>query len=237
MHALGSLVRPRQVVKVEGTGAVDDGDYFVWKVTHTIDAADHKMAMELRRNAVGDPLDGLAHELRALNLMFSPQDVVLQDGDIVFIESRDHPAIRAIVGEAACRVVWYDTGRCDGWHAADVAFGETTRFTHRPDHEWYWFPRQTPTEVSMLKCYDSVTDGSVSRWSFHSACIDPTAPADAPCRKNVVVRAYVFLEALSGAVFTPHTRLTNSARPAEENRSPTSYTNCSSSSCNACALS
>ena len=49
-----------------------------------------------------------------------------------------------------------------------------------------------PTEVSMLKCYDFVTDGSVSRWSFHTACIDPTAPADARCRKNVVVRAYVF---------------------------------------------
>jgi len=44
----------------------------------------------------------------------------------------------------------------------------------------------------MLKCYDSITDGSVSRWSFHTACIDPTAPADARCRKNVVVRAYVF---------------------------------------------
>jgi hypothetical protein len=74
----------------------------------------------------------------------------------------------------------------------DDRVGETTRFTHRPDHEWYWFPRQTPTEVSMLKCYDSVTDGSVSRWSFHTACVDPTAPADARCRKNVVVRSYVF---------------------------------------------
>jgi hypothetical protein len=74
----------------------------------------------------------------------------------------------------------------------DDRVGETTRFTYRPDHEWYWFPRQTPTEVSMLKCYDSVTDGSVSRWSFHSACIDPTAPDDAPCRKNVVVRSFVF---------------------------------------------
>ena len=70
--------------------------------------------------------------------------------------------------------------------------GETTRFTNHPDHEWYWFPQQKPTEVSMLKCYDSVTDGSVSRWSFHTACIDPTAPDDAPCRKNVVVRAFVF---------------------------------------------
>ena len=74
----------------------------------------------------------------------------------------------------------------------DDRVGETTRFTYRPDHEWYWFPRQKPNEVSMLKCYDSVTDGSVSRWSFHTACTDPTAPADAPCRKNVVVRSYVF---------------------------------------------
>ena len=74
----------------------------------------------------------------------------------------------------------------------DDRVGETTRFTHRPDHEWYWLPQQTSTEVSMLKCYDSVTDGTVSRWSFHTACVDPTAPADAPCRKNVVVRSFVF---------------------------------------------
>ncbi|HEY2048927.1 MAG TPA: CmcJ/NvfI family oxidoreductase [Caulobacteraceae bacterium] len=74
----------------------------------------------------------------------------------------------------------------------DDRVGETQRFTYRPEHEWYWFPRQQPTEVSMLKCYDSVTDGSVSRWSFHTACIDPTAPADARCRKNVVVRSFVF---------------------------------------------
>jgi len=74
----------------------------------------------------------------------------------------------------------------------DDRVGETTRFTYRPEHEWYWFPHQTSTEVSMLKCYDSETDGSVSRWSFHTACVDPTAPEDARCRKNVVVRSYVF---------------------------------------------
>ena len=74
----------------------------------------------------------------------------------------------------------------------DDRVGETTRFTYRAEHEWYWFPEQKPTEVSMLKCYDSITDGTVSRWSFHTACIDHTAPEDAPCRKNVVVRSYVF---------------------------------------------
>ena len=74
----------------------------------------------------------------------------------------------------------------------DDRVGETTRFTYRPEHDWYWFPQQKSNEVSMLKCYDSVTDGSVSRWSFHSACVDPTAPEDARCRKNVVVRSFVF---------------------------------------------
>ena len=80
----------------------------------------------------------------------------------------------------------------NNYRVYDDRVGETTRFTYRPDHEWYWFPNQTSTEVSMLKCYDSVTDGSVSRWSFHTACIDPTAPDDAPCRRNLVVRSYVF---------------------------------------------
>ena len=74
----------------------------------------------------------------------------------------------------------------------DDRVGETTRFTYRPEHEWYWIPQQKPNEVSMLKCYDSVTDGSVSRWSFHTACVDPTAPSDARCRRNVVVRSFVF---------------------------------------------
>jgi UDP-N-acetylmuramate: L-alanyl-gamma-D-glutamyl-meso-diaminopimelate ligase len=41
---------------------------------------------------------------------------------------RDHPAIRAIAGETRARIVWYDTGPCDGWFARDIAYGETTRF-------------------------------------------------------------------------------------------------------------
>ena len=85
-----------------------------------------------------------------------------------------------------------DQSYITGYRVYDDRVGETTRFTYRSEHEWYWLPAQTPTEVSMLKCYDSVTDGSVSRWSFHSACVDPTAPAEAPCRKNVVVRSFVF---------------------------------------------
>ncbi len=43
--------------------------------------------------------------------------------------ARDHPAIRAIAGEAGCRLVWYDTAPCDGWYSEGVSFGETSRFT------------------------------------------------------------------------------------------------------------
>jgi UDP-N-acetylmuramate: L-alanyl-gamma-D-glutamyl-meso-diaminopimelate ligase len=43
--------------------------------------------------------------------------------------AREHPAIRAIAGEAASRVVWYDTRPSDGWYPQDVTFGETSRFT------------------------------------------------------------------------------------------------------------
>ena len=43
--------------------------------------------------------------------------------------AREHPAIRAIAGEAAARVVWYDTQPCDGWYSQEVAFGEISRFT------------------------------------------------------------------------------------------------------------
>ncbi len=85
-----------------------------------------------------------------------------------------------------------DQAYINNYRIYDDRVGETTRFTNRANHEWYWFPQQQPHEVSMLKCYDSVTDNSVSRWSFHSACYDWTAPAGVPLRRNVVVRAYLF---------------------------------------------
>ncbi|WP_068874165.1 MULTISPECIES: Mur ligase family protein [unclassified Phenylobacterium] len=42
--------------------------------------------------------------------------------------AREHPAIRAIAGEAAARTIWYDTAPCDGWYPEGVTFGETSAF-------------------------------------------------------------------------------------------------------------
>ncbi len=53
VRVLGTVVMPHHMVRVEGTGRLNDGDYFVKAVTHTISGADHKMRIELLRNALG----------------------------------------------------------------------------------------------------------------------------------------------------------------------------------------
>jgi len=53
--------------------------------------------------------------------------------------ARESVPIRAVAGEAGCRIVWYDTarrpqGQEGGWWADEVVYGDTTRFTLvRPD--------------------------------------------------------------------------------------------------------
>jgi hypothetical protein len=52
-HAVCGLIRPRQIITIAGTGPANDGQWFVWRVTHDITPADHKMTLELRRNTQG----------------------------------------------------------------------------------------------------------------------------------------------------------------------------------------
>jgi hypothetical protein len=53
VQALNAFVAPHQIVRVTGAGALNSGDYFVKAVTHTVDASNHKMRIELLRNALG----------------------------------------------------------------------------------------------------------------------------------------------------------------------------------------
>lgn len=53
VHALGSMVAPHQIVKVTGGGRLNSGDYFVKAVAHEINPTDHKLRIELLRNALG----------------------------------------------------------------------------------------------------------------------------------------------------------------------------------------
>ena len=58
-------------------------------------------------------------------------------------------------------------------------------------HKWYYLPRMTRDEVILFKQYDSDYNQS-ARACFHTAFSDPTAPADAPPRQSIEVRAILF---------------------------------------------
>jgi hypothetical protein len=69
--------------------------------------------------------------------------------------------------------------------------GETYSVKYSPGHRWFYFPEMTPDEAILLKCYDSATDGR-TRFSPHTAFVDPTTPADAPPRESIELRTLVF---------------------------------------------
>jgi hypothetical protein len=69
--------------------------------------------------------------------------------------------------------------------------GETYAVSFNASHRWYWHPRQTPTEATLIKVYDSAIDGR-ARLSAHTAFDDPTGAPDAPPRRSIEIRALVF---------------------------------------------
>ena len=79
--------------------------------------------------------------------------------------------------------------------ASDLVYpdrvGEVYRFTYNPAHCWYYFPHLEPSEVVLLKCYDSQDDGR-ARFTAHTAFEDPTSPPEAAPRESIEVRALVF---------------------------------------------
>src|SRR6201996_7334415 len=48
--------------------------------------------------------------------------------------ARESPPIRAIAGEARCRIVWYHTHACEGWGGYAIVYGDVPHFSRiRPD--------------------------------------------------------------------------------------------------------
>jgi phage protein D len=52
---LNAILRVGSIVKIEGVGSLNSGNYYVWTVRHTITAQEHKMKFVLMRNAMGPP--------------------------------------------------------------------------------------------------------------------------------------------------------------------------------------
>ena len=69
--------------------------------------------------------------------------------------------------------------------------GETSSVEFKPGHRWYYFSEQQPDEVILIRVHDSADDGR-ARLSFHTSFENPLAPAGAPPRESIEVRALVF---------------------------------------------
>jgi hypothetical protein len=82
------------------------------------------------------------------------------------------------------------------WVACDMVYkdrrGEIYVNTYNPGHRWLYFPKMTPDEVILIKCYDTRHD--VARFAPHTAFIDPTTPADAPPRESIEIRTVAFFD-------------------------------------------
>ncbi|KAK1226891.1 hypothetical protein PQX77_010107 [Marasmius sp. AFHP31] len=72
--------------------------------------------------------------------------------------------------------------------------GETFAVRHNPDHKWKYVRGLAPEELILIKCYDSIEDGSVAVLTPHTAFEDPTTPAGTPPRESIELRALVFYD-------------------------------------------
>jgi hypothetical protein len=70
--------------------------------------------------------------------------------------------------------------------------GETLTIRPNEAHKWYYLYGQTPSEVLLIKCYDSKLDGRTRRVP-HTAFVNPET-VDDPGRESIEVRALVFHE-------------------------------------------
>ncbi|KAL2159074.1 hypothetical protein VTH06DRAFT_2833 [Thermothelomyces fergusii] len=71
--------------------------------------------------------------------------------------------------------------------------GETYVVKPNPSHRWYFKYAQRPDEVTLIKCYDSVTEPRIARRVPHSSFVDP-AEEDKPPRESIEVRTLVFYD-------------------------------------------
>ncbi|KAG1876801.1 hypothetical protein C8R48DRAFT_591198 [Suillus tomentosus] len=72
--------------------------------------------------------------------------------------------------------------------------GETFGVKYNPNHQWKYLKAMTPEEFVLIKCSESIEDGSVARLGPHTAFKDVNTPEGAPPRESIELRALVFYD-------------------------------------------
>ncbi len=105
--------------------------------------------------------------------------------------------IRGPVETAPLAICEYSAIEDSDLIAAERHYGDRVggvyHLVYNPDQRWYYFPRMTPDEVVLLKCFDSLTDGT-ARWTCHGAFDDPGTPKGAAPRESIEIRTLMFFD-------------------------------------------
>jgi hypothetical protein len=72
--------------------------------------------------------------------------------------------------------------------------GEMLGVKYNESQKWSYFYGMTPEEFVLIKCFDSVQDGSVAVFCPHTAFEDPATPEGALPRESIELRALVFYD-------------------------------------------
>ena len=71
--------------------------------------------------------------------------------------------------------------------------GGVLHLCHNPNQRWYYFPKMEREEVVLLKCFDSLEDGT-AKWTCHGSFKDPDTPANAKPRESIEIRTLYFYD-------------------------------------------
>ncbi|PPQ89617.1 hypothetical protein CVT25_012533 [Psilocybe cyanescens] len=72
--------------------------------------------------------------------------------------------------------------------------GETLGVKYNENYKWKYLHGMTPDEVVLIKCFDSIQDGSVAIFTPHTGFSDPSTPEGTPLRESIELRALVFYD-------------------------------------------
>lgn len=72
--------------------------------------------------------------------------------------------------------------------------GETYSVKYSENQRWKYLKGMRPDEYLLIKCFDSIRDGSVAQFTPHTGFEDPTTPAGTPPRQSIELRALVFYD-------------------------------------------
>ncbi len=105
--------------------------------------------------------------------------------------------IRGPVETAPLAICEYNTIEDGDLIAAERRYqdriGGVYNLAYNPDQRWTYFPRMEREEVVLLKCFDSLTDGT-ARWTAHGSFQVPGTPKDARPRESIEIRTLLFYD-------------------------------------------